>query len=192
MADAIADSGVSLPGVSGEAGTAARFAGQWTEQRKSGAAPVAGLRIYELSELNEIGSVEGNLRRALPADRDLMIQWVREFHLEVQEQSADVERLVNTRLAGGQLWIWEKGTPKSMAVNIKPVAGVTRTGGVYTPQENRKHGYAAACVHSLSKVECDAGHRCILYTDLGNPTSNSIYRRIGYRAVTEVLRYRFE
>ena len=140
MAVAIADSGVSLPGVSGEAGTAAGFAEQWTEQRKSGAAPVAGLRIYELTELNEIGSVEGNLRRASPADRDLMIQWAREFQLEVHEPSADVERLVNTRLAAGQLRIWEKGTPKAMAVVIKPVGGVTRIGGVYTPPENRKHG----------------------------------------------------
>jgi predicted GNAT family acetyltransferase len=32
----------------------------------------------------------------------------------------------------------------------------------------------------------------MLYTDLANPTSNSIYRRIGYRAVAEVLRYGFE
>jgi hypothetical protein len=37
----------------------------------------------------------------------------------------------------------------------------------------------------------EAGHRCILYTDLGNPTSNSVYRRVGYRAVAEGLRYRF-
>ncbi len=44
----------------------------------------------------------------------------------------------------------------------------------------------------LSKQLRDAGYRCSLYTDLGNPTSNSIYRRIGYRAVSEILRYRFE
>jgi hypothetical protein len=192
MADAIAGSGVSLPGISGEAATAARFAGQWTEQRKSGAAPVAGLRIYELGELNEIGKVEGNLRRASSADRDLMIQWAREFYAEVHEPALDVERLVDTRLASGQLWIWEETRPKSMCVGIKPVAQITRIGGVYTPPENRKHGYAAACVHGLSKFERDAGHRCILYTDLGNPTSNSIYRRIGYRAIAEVLRYRFD
>jgi predicted GNAT family acetyltransferase len=30
-----------------------------------------------------------------------------------------------------------------------------------------------------------------LYTDLGNPTSNSIYRSVGYQAVAEALRYRF-
>lgn len=191
VADAIGGSGVSLPGVSGEAATAAHFAGQWTERRKSGATPVAGLRIYELGELNEIESVGGNLRRASIADRDLMIQWVREFHSEVHEPSPD-ERHIDDRLAGGQLWIWEETRPKSMSVSTKPVAGITRIGGVYTPPENRKHGYAAACVYSLSKLEQEAGRRCILYTDLGNPTSNSIYRRLGYRAVAEVLRYRFD
>lgn len=192
MADAIAGSGVFLPGVSGEAATAACFAGQWTEHRRLDVAAIAGLRIYELGELKEIGSLEGNLRRASSADRDLMIQWVREFQSEVHEPAADVERLVDTRLASGQLWIWEGTAPKSMAMSTRPVADITRIGGVYTPPENRKHGYAAACVHSLSKLERDAGHRCILYTDLANPTSNSIYRRIGYRAVAEVLRYRFD
>jgi predicted GNAT family acetyltransferase len=44
----------------------------------------------------------------------------------------------------------------------------------------------------LSRRMRDEGYRCILYTDLGNPTSNSVYRRIGYGAVAEGLRYRFE
>src|SRR5690348_3199112 len=37
MADAIAGSGVSVPGVGGEAALSAAFAGQWTERRKAGA-----------------------------------------------------------------------------------------------------------------------------------------------------------
>src|SRR6202021_3212643 len=77
-------------------------------------------------------------------------------------------------------------------VSRKRVGGVVLLSGVYMPPEKRKNGYAAACVHALSKRLRDAGYRCILYTDLANPTSNSIYRRIGYRAVAEVLRYRFE
>jgi predicted GNAT family acetyltransferase len=32
---------------------------------------------------------------------------------------------------------------------------------------------------------------CILYTQLANPTSNAIYRAIGYEPVSDVLRYRF-
>jgi hypothetical protein len=38
-ADAIAESGVALPGVSGEAATAATFAGQWSERTESAATP---------------------------------------------------------------------------------------------------------------------------------------------------------
>jgi uncharacterized protein len=52
----------------------------------------------------------------------------------------------------------------------------------------RSHGYARACVAELSASTLQQGHRCILYTDLANPASNSVYRRIGYRAVDEGLR----
>jgi uncharacterized protein len=37
----------------------------------------------------------------------------------------------------------------------------------------------------------ESGDRCILYTDLGNATSNAIYRAIGYHAIEEVVRYEF-
>ena len=37
----------------------------------------------------------------------------------------------------------------------------------------------------------DAGQRCILNTELANPTPHGVYRRIGYRAVAESLRYEF-
>jgi predicted GNAT family acetyltransferase len=32
---------------------------------------------------------------------------------------------------------------------------------------------------------------CILYTQLRNPTSNAIYRAIGYEPVREIVRYGF-
>ena len=79
-----------------------------------------------------------------------------------------------------------------MAARTVPVEGVTRVQLVYTPPENRKRGYASVCVARLSKRIRDEGQRCILYTDLGNPVSNSVYRRIGYSAVAEAIQYRFE
>lgn len=88
--------------------------------------------------------------------------------------------------------MWEDGETLSMAVGREPLEGVVRISEVYTPPDKRNRGYAAACVHALSAQHRDAGFRSILYTDLANPTANSIYRRIGYRAVAEVLRYRFD
>jgi ribosomal protein S18 acetylase RimI-like enzyme len=192
MVNAIAEAGVTLLGVNGDAATAASFAGQWGERRKSAAIPFQGMRLYELLELGEVPRTEGQLRPAGPSDRSLMIQWSRAFQNEIGESANDTELRVDRGLAAGQLWVWENGETTSMAVSREPIQGVVRLSGVYTPPEKRKCGYAAACVHALSKHLRAGGYRCILYTDLGNPTSNSIYRRIGYRAVAEALRYRFD
>jgi GNAT superfamily N-acetyltransferase len=191
MVDAIADSGVPLPGVNGEAATAASFAGHWTERRKSAALPSQGMRIYELSKLAEGGAIAGKLRKAISSDRNLMVAWVGAFHAEVGQPIGDPEAFVDRWLSAGQLWLWDHEETVSMAVTRDPAAGVVRVSGVYTPPEHRKHGYAEACVHALSTWLRHEGYRCMLYTDLASPTSNSIYRRIGYRAVAEVLCYRF-
>jgi predicted GNAT family acetyltransferase len=192
MVDAIVKADVSLPGINGDAATAATFAGHWSERRKSAATPFQGNRLYELLEVGEVAGVEGQLHQALPRDRSLMIHWTRAFQIEIDEPADGTELRVDRGLAAGEFWLWDGGEPMSMAVSRRPVEGVVRVAGVYTPPEKRKRGYAAACVHALSKHMRDAGYRCALYTDLANPTSNSIYRRIGYRAILEVLRYRFE
>ena len=63
---------------------------------------------------------------------------------------------------------------------------------VYTPPEWRGRGYATAAVATLSSELLGEGYAmCVLYTDLANPTSNRIYRRIGYEAVCDSLHLRF-
>jgi predicted GNAT family acetyltransferase len=192
MVDAIKEAGVTLAGVHGDAATAASFAGQWSERCKLAATPFQGMRLYELLELGEAPRTAGHLRQAGPGDRSLMIHWTRAFQDEIGESANDTELRVDRALAAGQIWLWDQdGEAASMAVGREPAQGVVRLSGVYTPPEKRKHAYAAACVYALSKHLRDRGYRCILYTDLGNPSSNSIYRRIGYKAVAEALRYRF-
>jgi GNAT superfamily N-acetyltransferase len=191
LVEAIASQGIALPGVNGEAATAASFAGQWTERCKTSALPVMGLRLYELGDLQPIRPVEGAPRQAEPSDRDRAIQWVREFSIEIHEPDGDFEQMTDAWIALGQIWLWENNGPVSMAVCRKPVEGVVRVSGVYTPPKLRRRGYAEACIYEVSKRSIEAGYRPILYTDLGNPTSNSIYRRIGYKAASEGLFYRF-
>jgi GNAT superfamily N-acetyltransferase len=193
IVDAISEAGVTLPGVNGDAATAASFAGQWSERSKSAVKPFQGSRLYELLEVGEVPRTEGHLRQASPEDRSLMILWTRAFQDEIGEPASDTELRVDRGLAGGQLWVWDKkGETMSMAVSREPTHGVVRISGVYTPPEKRNHGYAAVCVHALSERLRGSGYRCILYAGLDNPTSNSIYRRLGYKAIAEVLRYRFE
>ena len=192
LAEVIADAGVALPGISGEAATTAKFAGQWSERSKSSATPFQQNRLYELLEIGEVPDGEGNLRHAGEKDRSILNLWTRAFQHDIGEPADDTELRVDQGLAAGQLWLWDRsGEAVSMAATKEAVHGVVRVSNVYTPPEHRNHGYAEACVHALSRQLTAAGYRCILYTDLGNPTSNSIYRRIGYRAVSETIRYRF-
>jgi len=191
IVDAIVDAGVSLPGVNGEAATTASFAGRWTERTKSGAFPVQGLRLYELGELQPGAAVAGELRKVKAAERELALTWMRAFAIETGTPSNSAEKTIDTALEAERLWFWDDGGAVSVVIGGKPMANVVRVSFVYTPPEFRGRGYAGACVHELSRRMMSAGHRCILYTDLGNPTSNSIYRRIGYRAVMEGMQYRF-
>jgi len=73
-----------------------------------------------------------------------------------------------------------------------PTPNGIRIGPVYTPPDLRGRGYASALTARLTQTLLDGGRRfCFLFTDLANPTSNSVYQRIGYRPVTDVDLWRF-
>lgn len=188
---AVSETGVELPGVQGETATAARFAGQWTEWRKCAAKPVEGQRLYEVREVVEPPWPTGGCRRAALADRLLLENWMDGFSGDTGHAGGNAVGIIDRLLPTGQFWLWEDGEPRSVAAHSDPVAGATRIQAVYTPKEHREHGYAAACVAHLSRRLLRQGLRCLLYTNLANPISNSVYRRIGYRAVIETIRYGF-
>ena len=190
LVDAIVDGDILVPGVSGEASAAARFAGHWTERTRSTAKPVEGQRLYEVERVVTPGALPGRVRAADEGDRDFVVTSFEGFEAESGESGAHAPAVVaDHRLRSGQLWVWDDEIPVSVAGLSEPVAGVVRVGPVYTPPDRRGRGYASALVAAVSQAVLDRGHRCILYTDLGNATSNAIYRAIGFRAFEELLRY---
>ncbi len=189
--DAIVREGIRLPGVSGDADTAARFAGQWTERAKTGGRPTQGQRIYEVGDVIEPRATTGHVRLAVPEEQDLLVAWFRAFQADIGDTVTDSTHVVRQRIAAGHLSIWDDDGPAALAGVFGAVSGVARVGPVYTPDHRRGNGYASALVAAVSRATLANGQRCILYTDLENPTSNAIYRAIGYRAVAEALRYRF-
>ena len=107
----------------------------------------------------------------------------------------DEERLhkvITQRIADGYLYFWEHEQPVSMAGLTRPTARGITIGPVYTPPEQRGHGYASSAVARLSQQMLAAGKEfCALFTDLANPTSNHIYQQIGYQALGDFTLYRF-
>lgn len=188
---AVAERAPDLPGVTGAAGDAARFAGAWTEVCSCAAQPFSGQRIYRLGALIPPAGVPGRLRSATGTEAALLARWVEGFGADTGEVTPDPVATVERRLLADQVLVWENGQPVAMAMRTAPVSSVVRVQAVYTPPEFRAHGYASAVVAGVSHRVVEFGSTAILYTDLANPTSNGIYRRLGYSATTEVLRYRF-
>jgi predicted GNAT family acetyltransferase len=82
------------------------------------------------------------------------------------------------------------GEPGSMGGSTGKTPHGTRVNAVYTRKEWRGRGYATATVAALSQRLLDEDNRfCCLYTVLGNPTSNAIYQRIGYRPACDAAVY---
>jgi len=187
-----ADPSVHLPGIMAEAATAADFAGWWSERSGGRAVPDEGQRIYRLGVLRPVTGVPGRLRRAATEDSNLLVGWRHGFIADTGH-GLDPVASVQRDLEDGRLFFWDDDGPCCTARASRPVAGVGRVGLVYTPPERRRRGYASACVGAVSawlreQEQADS----MLYTQLANPTSNSVYRRLGYGAVAEVLSYTLE
>ena len=194
IVEAMASAAPDLPGVIGDAATAAAFAGTWAGHLHTPANPGEAQRIYQLGTLVPPHGTPGSLRLASAADRDILVHWTSGFNDDtgLGPPGADAEASVDHNLREGRLFFWDDDGLVSMALTRAPVVGVARVGLVYTPPEHRGRGYASTCVAALSAhVLATDSETCILYTQLANPTSNAIYRAIGYEPVAEVVRYRF-
>lgn len=185
----VRQAGIAIPGVTGDARTAALFAAEWAEATKSPTTVTRAMRLYEARTVKTGSPVAGRFRPAAVEDRLVLVTWVRAFVSEVDQSGVDVETLVDRHIASGNLWIWDNNGPVSMASISVPAAGVRRASLVYTPLELRGQGYAYACVAALTRHALAEGFRCALFADLKNPTSNGIYRRMGYRRVAEMLTF---
>ncbi|MEU5475584.1 GNAT family N-acetyltransferase [Streptomyces lydicus] len=101
---------------------------------------------------------------------------------------------LDDRIADGRCLLWEAGgRPVSMAGITRTLVGTARVAPVYTPPELRGRGYAGAVTAAVSQAAKDSGaQEVLLFTDLANPTSNALYRRLGYRPVEDYLVLTFE
>ena len=155
-------------------------------------------RIYELVKVNPNISSVGRLRPARESDMSFLPYWIESF---LSDETGDTGSLslkndaeyYRHHILSKKIFILEDNdTPVSMAQidrELKTVCGVS---GVYTPPYFRAKGYATSCVATVSRLVLDRGFaKCVLYTDLANPTSNSIYQKIGYNPICDSLDIKF-
>ena len=176
-----------IPAVLGPADSAVAVASAWTALKGGGWETGMQQRIYRLDQVEPVRPVPGAMRLATMDDLELLTDWGTGFARDAGHVFLLVREQVNRMIERQDLHIWQDESPASMAVAQGATPNGCRVGYVYTPPELRGRGYASALVARLSQRMLDSGMTfCVLYTDLGNPTPNAIYQRIGYNAICDV------
>lgn len=200
MQDAQATYGDELNGIHGPSALSLGFAERWREATGRAFRVSMRERIYRLDTVTPVEGVPGAMRAATEADRVLLERWVVEFQdealppTEIRTPPAHwVTQALMPPVRGVVLWEDDAGQPVTMVGYRRSTPNGATIGPVYTPPEQRRRGYASACVAAISQQLLDEGRRfCFLFTNQENPTSNHIYQTIGYRHVSDVAVYDFE
>jgi uncharacterized protein len=185
----------SVPGVLGPRECARLFTENWVGRTGSSSRVKMRERIYACESVISPMSSRGYLRTATRDDEPLLFEWAGEFCREakIDDETAYTQAQIPRLIAKEWLYVWDDGEPVSMADLRRETAHGIAVSLVYTPPRWRNKGYASSCVASLTKRMLDNGKRfCCLFTDLANPTSNSIYQRIGYGEICDVDDWTFE
>jgi predicted GNAT family acetyltransferase len=188
-----------IPGVTTEKTLAEYFATEYAARKGLTVKTAMDQRIYELRAVNPEVRQFGNLRLLEERDMCFLPYWLEAFNAAIVYGKAEMSIPQDAkpylyRLSTKKLYVLEdNGIPVSMAGYTREMQTAIGIAFVYTPPYYRGRGYASSCVAQLSQMALDKGYEsCVLYTDLANPVSNSIYRKIGYKPVCDSLMLKFE
>jgi uncharacterized protein len=178
----------------GPLATCETFAREWIGRTGQRHALRFHLRHYELHRRPSLPRAPGNMRLPRQDEHDLLLAWQLAFIEEVSlsDDPARIQRIFARRLEQGTVRVWDDDGVVSLAGYGDGGTDVARIAPVFTPPEHRRRNYASALVGELSRELFEQGKRAMfLTTDVANPTSNSIYRKIGYVPVADHYHFDF-
>lgn len=184
------DAEIAIPGVVGERAVAEAFAARWTAAtgQRAAARPGHGRlqNLYEVTRVTPLSDVAGAMRSARTSERELILKWEMAFAVDAglppPERERDyITRFVDEGLVDGTFFVWQTRGEAVATARLRAVGTVgARVSGVYTPDEQRGHGYASALTARLSERVLASGRWCCLFADADNALTNRLYQRIGY------------
>ena len=184
---------IPLKAVTGPIESCQTFADCWRERTHRIPKVQLHLGVYELHHVS-FPSPDG--RSLIPigaVSRETCLEYVIGFLADCFPNEDDPHcqavEIADRQTKNETLFFWKGADdiqPVSMASNSRNTRNGATISLVYTPPQFRGMGYASRIVAALSDRCLKSGKKfCNLFTDLLNPTSNSIYQKIGYRKIGE-------
>jgi predicted GNAT family acetyltransferase len=183
--------------VVGSKSVADQFKDQWLARHRLKLSSSMAQRIYQArSVIQPSPLVAGKLRCASEQDRSLLEEWCYRFSVDcgLNLDRAGARHRADQAIRNQSHYLWTVADePVSMAAITGQTPSGIRLSWVYTPDRWRGRGFASAIVAAVAQKMLNEGKLfCFLYTDLANPTSNSIYQKIGFRPVCDSAHHAFE
>jgi GNAT superfamily N-acetyltransferase len=184
-----------VPGVLAAAPTATRFVEVWGRLWGGAREVDTRHRMYEQAPAPSLGwrqkSPSGRLRPATADDLMAVTDLLGRFMASIGDDPVPAADLARKRVEARVLYLWDDKGPRVLVGHTRPTCGVARINSVFTPESDRGKGYATAATAALARILETSGLRRMLYADDEDPVAGRVYRRIGFRSVSEVLGFRF-
>ena len=149
------------------------------------------LALAELARPTMMDDDLTSVRRAGLDDVDRMTAWRVAYSVEVLGERESDELWANSRdrvghaIRNGHMWVLDvNDEPVSCSAFNAVLAEAVQVGGVYTPPERRRRGYARCAVAgSLIDARNEGVDRAILFTDETNLPAQRAYEALGFEAI---------
>ena len=144
----------------------------------------------ELTQKPYEQSTSAKPRTAIESDVETVTNWFGAFQAEALPDMPPLpHRFLETRarnlIRDKALAVLEDAGEKvSMAAIVTKLPFCEAMSMVYTPPEQRNHGYAGSVVAYVSKQVIEKGKPACLYVNARNPVSTRCYEKLGYLPVT--------
>jgi predicted GNAT family acetyltransferase len=187
---------ITITGIYAEQEVCQSFMDEFKKNTRCSFAQRMSIDIMELRELNEITPIEGTHRLTQPEEAKLVAEWMIEFQMESlaseMDYEAALERAVKL-IQEQKIYFYENKEQNvvTMAVAARKLKNGTAITYIFTPEEYRGKGYAAANIYYLSKELLEQGNQfCTLFVDKNNPLSSRAYEKVGYKSVGDIYEYK--
>ncbi len=196
LADFLGNSQIKINGINARNDVCQSFMEEYKKHISCTFIEKLGTDIMEIRTVNDIKPVEGTHRLALPEEGKLIAAWMIQFQIEALDSETDYEAALTkaTKLIEeNKIYLYENSDQQvvTMAVADRKLAHGIAITYVFTPEEYRGKGYAAANMYYLSKEMLEQGFEfCTLFVDKKNPLSSRAYEKVGYKTLADNYEYK--
>jgi len=190
------NSNIPLSGVNAKNDLSSLFSKQWSLKNNCSSNQKMKMALFVLNHLNPIEPCNGYLIEAEEKHFDLIYDWALLFQKDINlnyENEFLIKKHVEYIIKSGNAFLWVDGDPVSMVFRERTHNIGFSIGYVYTPDNFQRKGYATNNIYEVCKISLNEGYLySSLLTDLENPISNHIYKKIGFNEICEYQIFDFK